>query len=156
MARGGRGRWHPGLPATAALMAALVLGACSPAGTTDVTTESSDEVDAGDEQRHPDVIAAELESTDGMWRLHATLSSPYDTPERYADAFRALTEDGRVLGVRELAHDHANEQPFTRSLTDLQIPDGVERITVQGRDQRYGWGGATVELDVPAEPGRGD
>lgn len=57
--------------------------------------------------------------------------------------------------MREVAHHHANEQPFTRSLPDLQIPAGVERITVQGRDQRYGWGGGTVELEVPADPAGG-
>ena len=102
------------------------------------------------EQRFPDVVAAELEPDGDAWRLSATLSSPYDTPERYADAFRALDEDGAVLGVRELAHDHANEQPFTRSLTGLEIPDEVIRITVEGRDLVHGWGGATVELNTPA------
>ncbi len=76
-----------------------------------------------DGQRFPDVIDAELEPTGDAWRLSATLSSPYDTPERYADAFRALTPDGEELGVRVLLHDHANEQPFTRSLDDLEVPD---------------------------------
>jgi len=103
-----------------------------------------------DEQRFPDVVAAELEPAGDAWRLSATLSSPYDTPERYADAFRALDENGTVLGVRELAHDHANEQPFTRSLSGFEIPDGVARLTVEGRDQVHGWGGATVEIEVPA------
>lgn len=119
-------------------------------------TSRSDGDDGGevdDEQRFPDVVAAELDPSDDAWRLSATLSSPYDTPERYADAFRALSEDGTVLGVRELAHDHANEQPFTRSLTGLEIPDDVTRITVEGRDLAHGWGGATVELEVP---GRSD
>jgi hypothetical protein len=101
-------------------------------------------------QRFPDVIAAELEQQGDTWRLDATLSSPYDTPERYADAFRVLSEDGTELGVRELLHDHANEQPFTRSLTGLLIPDHVASITVEGRDQVHGWGGDTVELEVPS------
>jgi hypothetical protein len=103
-----------------------------------------------DVQRFPDVVAAELEPQGDTWRLSATLSSPYDTSERYADAFRALSEDGTELGVRELLHDHANEQPFTRSLTGLEIPDDVSRITVEGRDQEYGWGGDTVEVEVPS------
>ncbi|MFU8840630.1 MAG: hypothetical protein ACNA8R_07880 [Nitriliruptoraceae bacterium] len=130
-------RWVPLL----ALVGAVVLGACA--------TSDAPDGDAR-EQRYPDVLAAELQATNGTWQLSATLSSPYDTPERYADAFRALDEDGNVLGVRELAHDHANEQPFTRSLSGLAIPEDVERITVEGRDQRYGWGGATVEVEVPA------
>lgn len=112
--------------------------------------EEAGEAEEAEEQRYPDVVDAELEPTDGTWRLSATLSSPYDTPERYADAFRAVAEDGTVLGVRELAHDHANEQPFTRSLTELEIPADVTRITVEGRDRTHGWGGATVELAVPS------
>lgn len=158
--RGGRARVSAAL-----FTVALVLGSCAAGGTVpdapdtadtpaEAEAESGDEDEAGEaaeDQRHPDVLDAELEPTGGTWRLSATLSSPYDTPERYADAFRALDEDGTELGVRELAHDHANEQPFTRSLSDLEIPEGVERITVQGRDQRYGWGGATVELEVPSD-----
>lgn len=152
----------------AALVAAAVTTACAPdtppptasdeAAATDAEAGAdaeSGQADSSDEpgqaeQRFPDVIAAELEPAGDAWRLDATLSSPYDTPERYADAFRAVSEDGTVLGVRELAHDHANEQPFTRSLTGLEIPDEVERITVEGRDLAHGWGGDTVELEVPS------
>ena len=150
-----RQRWRRrGAPLTlaAALGAALMLTACASSDPSEVGETTDGAAADGQEQRYPDVLSAELEATGETWRLTATLSSPYDTPERYADAFRALGEDGTPLGVRELAHDHANEQPFTRSLTGLEIPDDVERITVQGRDQRYGWGGATVELEVPPSP----
>ena len=98
----------------------------------------------------PDVVGASAErSADGTWRFDVTLSSPYDTPDRYADAWRVLGPDGAELGVRVLAHDHANEQPFTRSLTGVTIPDGLTTVTIEGRDQLNGWGGATVTLDLP-------
>ena len=97
----------------------------------------------------PDVVGGDAErSDDGTWTIRATLSSPYDTPERYADAWRVLGPDGAVLGVRELAHDHANEQPFTRSLAGVAIPDDVDVITLEGRDQVSGWGGATFTIDL--------
>ncbi len=60
-----------------------------------------------------------------------------------------MTPEGVELGVRELLHDHAEEQPFTRSLDGLEIPVGVREVIVEGRDQRHGWGGATVRLSVP-------
>jgi hypothetical protein len=116
----------------------------TPSDESRATTASDDAA-----RRFPDVVDAELERDGDAWRLSATLSSPYDSPERYADAFRARTEDGTVLGVRELLHDHANEQPFTRSLDGLEIPDDVERIVVEGRDLEHGWGGETVTVDVP-------
>lgn len=118
--------------------------------TSELVASSAPEVSAPTEQQDfPDVVDAALEPRRDGWRLSATISSPYDTPERYADAFRARTEDGEVLGIRELLHDHAGEQPFTRSLEDLVIPDGVDRIVIEGRDLANGWGGTTVTLDVP-------
>ena len=100
-----------------------------------------------DDARFPDVIAATAtQSGDGRWDFSATISSPYDSPERYADAWRVLGPDGAVLGVRELLHDHAAEQPFTRSLAGVPIDPQIEVVTIEGRDQVNGWGGQTVEL----------
>lgn len=81
--------------------------------------------------------------------VEVTISSPYDTPERYADGWRVLDESGKVLGEHELTHDHASEQPFTRTQNDLRIPAGVTKVTVEGRDQRNGYGGKTVTALVP-------
>lgn len=99
---------------------------------------------------YPDVLAAELVKTaEGVYRVSVTLSSPYDTPARYADAWRVLDHECNVLGIRLLTHDHQNEQPFTRSLSGVVIPVGVSEITIQGRDQISGWGGMTVTVPVP-------
>ena len=106
--------------------------------------------DDGSDGLHPDVIGAVVESeSGGSFTVSATLSSPYDSPERYADAWRVVAPDGEALGVRELLHDHANEQPFTRSLRGVEIPDDVSQVTIEGRDQINGWGGATVSVEVP-------
>ncbi len=121
----------------------------SSGATTDPATASS--APAGT-QRHPDVIAATATRTDAGWTISATLSSPYDTAERYADAWRVLDPDGAVLAVRDLLHDHAGEQPFTRSLTGIEIPEEVATVTIEGRDQQYGWGGATVTIELDRHP----
>ena len=94
----------------------------------------------------PDILAAQATpSDDGFWSFSVTVSSTYDTPQRYADAWRVVGPDGTELGIRVLAHDHANEQPFTRSQT-IEIPADVEAVTIQGRDLANGWGGGTLEL----------
>lgn len=96
---------------------------------------------------YPDVIDVSVSAGgDGSYTFDATISSPYDTPDRYADAFRVRTPDGTVLGVRELTHPHQDEQPFTRSLTGVEVPAAVDRVVVEGRDRANGWGGATVEI----------
>jgi len=102
-----------------------------------------------DEQRFPDVIDAGAEQVAGTWTISATLSSPYDTPERYADAWRVVGPDGTVYGERLLAHDHAGEQPFTRSESGIEIPDDVAEVVIEGRDLEYGYGGSTFTLVLP-------
>lgn len=99
---------------------------------------------------YPDVVGVEVTEGPeaGTYRFDVTLSSPYDTPERYADAWRVRSRDGEVFGVRELAHDHQSEQPFTRSLDGVEVPEGVETVVVEGRDQVNGWGGGTMEVDL--------
>ncbi len=101
-------------------------------------------------QRFPDVLSAELvPDSDGRYDVVVTVSSPYDTPQRYADGWRVLAPDGSVLGAHTLLHDHAGEQPFTRTQRGLVIPADVDRVTVQGRDLVHGYGGGTVDVTVP-------
>lgn len=105
--------------------------------------------DGAEGELFPDVIdASATRDGDGTWTFSATLSSPYDSAERYADAWRVVGPDGTVYGTRELLHDHANEQPFTRSESGIEIPDDVDEVTVEGRDQVSGWGGATVAVTL--------
>lgn len=98
---------------------------------------------------YPDVIGVEISRGAYSYGFDVTISSPYDTAERYADAFRVVGDDGAVYGVRELLHDHANEQPFTRSLGGVEIPDTVQSVTIEARDQVYGWGGLSVTVQLP-------
>jgi len=98
---------------------------------------------------YPDVVDADVNRGSDTYNFDVTISSPYDSPERYADAFRIVGDDGRVYAVRELLHDHSGEQPFTRSVGPVGIPESVETVTVEARDLVYGWGGDTVEITLP-------
>lgn len=105
---------------------------------------------AGNAQTFPDVIEVTIEESGAnRFDFSVTLSSPYDSPERYADAFRVMDENGTVFGVRELLHHHAHEQPFTRGLYGITIPDEVRRVIVQGRDLENGWGGGELMVELP-------
>ena len=122
------------------LLLTLALGGCG--GTSEESSTRS-----GSE--YPDVTAVTIREDGPTYTLDVTMSSPYDSPERYADGWRVLDEDGDVLGEMELAHDHASEQPFTRSQTGVEIPTDVRTVTVEGRDSENGYGGATVQAAVP-------
>jgi hypothetical protein len=105
------------------------------------------------EQRHPDVLAAQVRASGAdRFDFDVTVSSPYDTPQRYADGFRVTTTDGRVLGERKLWHDHAGEQPFTRELYGIAIPPAIRRVSIQARDQQYGYGGKSIDVVLPGRP----
>ena len=67
------------------------------------------------QQKYPDVVSAKVQPRGAdIFDFDVTVSSPYDTPQRYADGFRVTGRDGTVFGERKLWHDHAGEQPFSR------------------------------------------
>jgi hypothetical protein len=101
-------------------------------------------------QKYPDVVDVKVHARgNNRFDFDATISSPYDTPQRYADAFRVMNSDGVAYGVRTLFHDHASEQPFTRDLYGVTIPAGIKTVVVQARDQKYGYGGKTLQVALP-------
>ena len=102
------------------------------------------------QQKYPDVVSAKVQprGTD-TFDFDITVSSPYDTPQRYADGFRVTGRDGTVFGERKLWHDHAGEQPFTRDLYGVKIPRGIRAVVIQARDQKHGYSGKTVDVQLP-------
>jgi hypothetical protein len=102
------------------------------------------------EQKFPDVIAAKIKPVGGdRFDFDVTISSPYDTPSRYADGFRVVGPKGEVYGERKLLHDHASEQPFTRDLHGVTIPAGLGTVIVEARDLSYGYGGRKLKVALP-------
>jgi hypothetical protein len=101
-------------------------------------------------QKYPDVLTAKVQpSGPETFDFDVTVSSPYDTPQRYADSIRVMGQEGTVYGERKLMHDHADEQPFTRDVYGVKIPRGVRVVVVQGRDQQFGYGGKTIDVTLP-------
>lgn len=151
----------------ALLVGGILLGGCASADTDDpaatggtatvatigvesTAAEQADEATEADDSDFPSVIdAVATPEGDNSWRFDVTISSPYDSPERYADAWRVLGPDDTEYGIRILTHDHASEQPFTRSQSGIAIPADVRTVTIQGRDLVNGWGGPTFDLTLP-------
>lgn len=96
-----------------------------------------------------DVVDVEIEATGDTFRISTTVRSADTGWEKYADAWEVRAPSGEVLGERVLAHPHVEEQPFTRSLSDVTIPPDVTQIEVAARDSVAGFCGATLTVPVP-------
>lgn len=122
------------LPPAAALLAAALLPVAAEGG-------------------EADVVAAEASRDGRGWTFRVTVAHPDEGWDHYADAWRVVGADGTVYGTRTLAHPHVSEQPFTRSLSGVAIPEAVTSVTVEARDSVHGWGGATVTVELTREGG---
>ena len=90
----------------------------------------------------PEIVAARA---DGQ-TIHVTLAHPDTGWDHYADGWEVVGDDGTVLGLRDLAHPHVDEQPFTRSLRlDAPLPDGP--LNVRARCSVDGWAAALVPVE---------
>ena len=68
--------------------------------------------------------------------------------QHYADRWEVRTPDGEVLATRVLQHPHVDEQPFTRTLPGVQIPESLHEVVVRARDSEHGWGGREVVVEI--------
>ena len=100
-----------------------------------------------------DILEAEATATGDTFRVNATVRHADEGWDHYANAFEVVAPDGTVLGTRTLAHPHVEEQPFTRSLGNLVVPEGIAEVTVRAVDSVHGGGGAEVTIPLP---GRGE
>ncbi|MEO0360324.1 MAG: hypothetical protein AAF322_04410 [Pseudomonadota bacterium] len=96
-----------------------------------------------------DVVAAEARQVGATWTFTVTVRHDDEGWSHYADAWRVVAPDGTVLGERKLLHPHETEQPFTRSLSGVSIPDDVDVVTIEAHDNVHGWGGAAIETPLP-------
>lgn len=98
---------------------------------------------------NPVIETATAQKSGSGWTISATLSHPDTGWDHYADGWRVLDKEGNELGLRELSHPHVREQPFTRSLSNIQIPEGTTQVQIQARCLVHGWAQQTYLLDLP-------
>lgn len=89
-----------------------------------------------------------MQAADGTWSFDVTLMHGDEGWDHYANRWDVLAPDGSVLGTRTLLHPHETEQPFTRSLRGVRVPDGVVSVTVRGNDSVHGTGGREFAVEL--------
>ncbi|MCP4625860.1 MAG: hypothetical protein GY850_20465 [bacterium] len=98
-----------------------------------------------------DVVNVEIRMTgQKTYSFDVTIRHADGGWNHYADKWDVTAPDGTVLGTRTLYHPHVDEQPFTRSLSGVKIPDKIKEVTVRAHDSEHGYGGKAFTVAVPA------
>jgi hypothetical protein len=98
------------------------------------------------------VVARETSS--GVWLFDVTVRHDDTGWDHYADEWQVIdAETGEVLGTRELAHPHVDEQPFTRSRSGIEIPSDTSLVVVRAKCNVHGFGGREIEVDLTRSSG---
>ena len=96
-----------------------------------------------------DVLAVEAaQEAAGTWRFDVTVAHADEGWDHYADKWEVVAPDGTVLGTRVLLHPHETEQPFTRSLGGVAVPEGFDQVILRAHDSVHGLGGAEVTVEL--------
>lgn len=83
------------------------------------------------------------------YRFDVTVRHDDEGWKHYADKWDVVAPDGTVLGTRTLLHPHVDEQPFTRSLSGVNIPATLNEVTIRAHDLVHGYGGKVVVVELP-------
>ncbi len=97
-----------------------------------------------------DVLSVEI-SCDAKSVCHFTVTLRHEDEgwSHYADKWEVLTPEDRLLATRILAHPHVDEQPFTRSLGGVAIPEELSAVKIRGHDSVHGYGRNEVIVAIP-------
>lgn len=94
----------------------------------------------------PEILDVKVTKQGMDWRVDVTLLHPDTGWDHYADGWEVLDADGNQIGYRKLHHPHVDEQPFTRSLSSIMIPDGTREIFVRAHCSVDDWAGDSVRV----------
>ena len=97
-----------------------------------------------------DVTHVEINPTaDNTYRFEVTVRHDDEGWNHYADKWDVVAPDATVLGTRTLYHPHVDEQPFTRSLSGIEISGTINAVTIRAHDSVHGYGGKTITVEIP-------
>lgn len=96
----------------------------------------------------PTIEQVRTSANGDTWRFDVTIRHPDTGWDHYADGWRVLDMDGNELVMRVLLHPHETEQPFTRSLGGVVIPDGMTQVQIQARCIVDGWNEGTTVVNL--------
>jgi len=99
-----------------------------------------------------DVVGVDVHcDDDSVCRFSVSVRHADEGWEHFANRWEILDTGGNVIAVRELAHPHENEQPFTRSLGNVAIPGDITEVVIRAHDSVHGYGGRELVVNLRQE-----
>lgn len=96
----------------------------------------------------PEVVDVSVSKAGMVWNISVTLRHDDEGWDHYADGWEVLDARGERLGYRKLMHPHVDEQPFTRSLRGVVIPDGTREIFIRTHCSEHGWDSKVTRVEL--------
>ncbi len=97
-----------------------------------------------------DVVKVHVQKSDSnTYQFSVTVFHKDTGWNHYANKWDVVGKNGTVYGTRILHHPHVDEQPFTRSLSGVEIPGRVKTVTVRAHDSVHKYGGKVISLQLP-------
>lgn len=96
-----------------------------------------------------DVTAATAACDGSTCRFTVAVAHTDSGWDHYADRWDVVSPDGDILGTRVLLHPHVDEQPFSRSLSGVKVPNGLSAVRIRARDSVHGYGGREITVSIP-------
>ncbi|WP_375688049.1 hypothetical protein [Pseudooceanicola sp. LIPI14-2-Ac024] len=78
----------------------------------------------------PQIVAVKVRDSGMGWDISVTVQHNDTGWDHYASGWEVLDEAGNRLAYRKLHHPHVTEQPFTRSLHSVLLPDGTRKVYI--------------------------
>ena len=84
----------------------------------------------------PKILSVNAEKSGMGWNISVEISHPDTGWDHFSDKWEILDIEGKVLATRDLSHPHVTEQPFTRTVSNVMLPDGTRIIHVRAHCSR--------------------
>ncbi|MDO6595161.1 hypothetical protein [Neptuniibacter sp. 1_MG-2023] len=96
-----------------------------------------------------EVTHVDVRKTGGNYNFSVTIKHADTGWDHYANKWEVVGDKGEVYGTRILHHPHVNEQPFTRSLSNVKIPAGIKSVIIRSYDSVHGLGEKEFRVELP-------
>ncbi len=102
------------------------------------------------------ISAGEADVTEVSYECNSTCSFSVtvvhadEGRDHFANRWEILSLSGEIIATRVLAHPHQNNKPFTRSLSNIKLPEETKAVIVRAHDLVHGYGGKekTIYIDL--------